>query len=254
LAIRSDISAVIIAHNEAHQIQACLERLKLLVNEIIVIDHESSDKTKQICEDLGAKVVTRKWEGYAKGKNFGNNLATNDWIISIDADEHLSEELIVTIQNLNFEKDKIYQLDRANYYCGQWIKYCGWNPDWKLRLFNKHTARWKGDFVHEELIFEKQLTRKKLSGKLLHYSYASAEDHLTRIDKYAKLTAQELHQKGKTVSFFNFSLSPLLRFVKTYVLKLGFLDGKNGLEIARHDRKMTALKYQYLQELNAKNS
>jgi len=238
-------------HNEAHQIQSCIERLKLVVSEIIVIDHESTDDTKKICEQLGAKVVTKKWEGYAKGKNFGHELASNDWIISIDADEQLSDELVDQLLNIKLEKDTVYQLDRANYYCGQWIKYCGWNPDWKLRIFNKKIAKWSGDFVHEELVFSNSVKRHKLKGKLLHYSYASAEDHLKRINKYAELAARALHQRGKNTSILDRYFSPTLRFIKTYIFKLGFLDGKYGLEIARHDRKFTQLKYQYLSELNA---
>jgi len=246
------ISAVIITKNEEKNIARCLQSLNSVVNEIVVIDAYSTDKTVGIVEETGARVIQKEWEGYSQNKNFGNNLAENDWILSIDADEVLSPVLITSIQELTLENSKVYSFNRLNNYCGQWIKYSNWYPDWKIRLFNKKQVTWAGDFVHEKLTFTKNTTVVRLKGLLYHYSYQNSEDHWQRIEKYAQLSAQQLFQDGKKATFVKLWLSPIARFVKTYFFKKGFLDGKAGWIISLRNAYLVNRKYRLLQEMQTK--
>lgn len=243
------IAAVIITHNEAANIGRCLESLQKLVTEILVVDSNSTDDTVSICEKQGVPVISRSWEGYAKTKNFANSKVDADWILSIDADEVLSKELFQSIKNLKLERGKVYSLDRINNFCGQWIKHSGWYPDWKVRLFHKEDCYWLGNFVHEKLKFVSVTSVQKLEGKLYHYSYNTDEEHQQRIQRYAKLSAEEMHQKGKSPNLLKTILSAAARFFRTIVLKVGFLDGKNGWIIAFRNVKMVWLKYKELRRL-----
>lgn len=246
------ISAVIITKNEEKNIAQCLQSLIEVVKEIVVIDAYSTDKTIEIAEKIGAKVFQKEWKGYSQNKNFGNDLAKNDWILSIDADEVLSPELITSIHELTLENSKVYSFNRLNNYCGQWIKYSNWHPDWKIRLFNKKQVTWSGDFVHEKLTFDKHITVVRLAGLLYHYSYQNSEDHWQRIEKYAQLSAQQLFQDGKKATFVKLWLSPIARFIKTYFFKKGFLDGKAGWIISVRNAYLVNRKYRLLQEMQTK--
>lgn len=244
------ISAVLIVKNEAENLPACFVALQKVVNEIIVVDHESEDNTKKIALEYGAKVYGRKWEGYAAGKNFGNQQATNDWILSIDADEILTPELINTIQKLKLtNNEEVYAFDRANYFGDTWVKHCGWYPDWKVRLFHKEIACWEGDYVHEQLRFSEKVDRVRLSGKLRHNSYKTDQDHFDRIERYARLGAEQLVNKGKTPSWLKEKLSPGFRFFRTYILKKGFLDGKLGWQISKRNAHMIRRKFELYHQL-----
>jgi len=248
------ISGVLIVKNEAENLPACLEALQQVAQEIIVVDHESTDDTKAIASKFGAKIYEKKWEGYAAGKNFGNQKASNNWILSIDADEVITKELATSILNLKLEnKHKVYALDRANYYGEKLVKYC-WSPDWKTRLFHKEAAHWQGNFVHETLKLDKSVQEVRLKGKLKHYSYANAEDHFKRIERYAKLSAEEMISKGKQVSWLKKRLSPSFRFIKTYFLKKGFLDGALGWEMSKRNAYLVRRKYEWFETMKNEKS
>ena len=246
-----DLSAVIIANNESENITKCIQALQKITQDIVVVDSFSEDNTVEICKALGARVFQKKWAGYAQNKNYGNQQAKHDWIISIDADEIVSEELIHSIQQLSLQKGEVYSLDRLNNFCGQWIKHCGWYPDWKKRIFNRTEVQWEGDYVHEILAVPSQLKVKKISGILYHYSYDNLEDHAKRLRIYANLAAEDMHVNGKKASILKIWISPAIRFIKTYFLKLGILDGKNGLIISLRDAYQTHLKYSLLKNKNA---
>ena len=246
------IAAVIITHNEADNIGRCLESLQKVVAEILVVDSNSTDDTVAICEKQGIPVIRREWEGYAKTKNFANSKVDSDWILSIDADEVVSIELLQSIKTLHLERGKVYSLDRINNFCGQWIKHSGWYPDWKVRLFHKDDAYWVGNFVHEKLKFAPNVAVVKLEGKLQHYSYNTYEEHQQRIQRYAKLAAAEMHQNGKSPNLIKTIFSAIARFFRTIVLRLGFLDGKNGWIIGFRNMKMVWLKYKELRNLKEK--
>ena len=244
------ISAVIITLNEADNIERCLHSLQNVVDEVIVLDAFSEDKTIDICKRLGAKVWQKKWEGYSKSKNFANTLAQNDWILSIDADEVLSEKLQQSIKTLQPKDDTVYSMNRLTDFAGQWVMHSGWFPEWKVRLFNRQTVHWEGDFVHETLAIPDEFASIKLNGLLHHYSYKSDEDHWQRIEKYAQLAAAAMHQKGKKATFIKLWIAPMARFIRTFFLKKGFLDGKVGWKISCRDMYLVHRKYQILKSLN----
>ncbi len=247
--IRNPKSAIVISHNAADTIGPCVEALRKVCEEVLVLDTNSTDGTIEICEKLGAKVVQVEWFGFSKTKNIGNKMAAHDWILSIDSDEVLSDELIASLRNLEPQPGHVYALDRLTSYCGQWIRHSGWYPDWKVRLFHRKHVEWQGDFVHETLSIPADFQEVRLSGKLFHYSYKDSDDHLRRIEKYARLAAEEQFAKGKKANFVKRWLSPPARFFKTYFLKLGLLDGRAGWVISWRNAKMVRLRYRILDGL-----
>ncbi len=242
-------SAVVVAKNEAQNIEACLKPLLRIADEVLVADSGSHDETPAIAQKLGARVIHLKWEGYAQTKNRANQQAKHDWILSIDADEVLSEELEKNLQSLKPREHTVYALDRITNYCGQWVKHSGWYPDWKLRLFNRAHSHWEGAFVHERLHLPKGTKTERLKGKLFHYSYRTEEEHLQRIEKYAHLSALQMLEEGRKTSLFKLYCGPAARFLRTFVLKRGFLDGKLGLKLSRRDAFLVKRKEQWLRQL-----
>ena len=167
------LSAIIITFNEEKNISRCLNSLKNIVDEIIVVDSFSSDRTEEICRNYNVKFIKRKWEGYSETKNFANSLALNNFVLSIDADEEISEELSLSIQQIEEPIDNfVFSFNRLTNYCGKWIKHCGWYPDKKVRIFNKNNTTWKGE-IHENLIFVTPVKEVFLKGDCFHYSYYS---------------------------------------------------------------------------------
>lgn len=245
------ISAVIITYNEERNIERLLLSIKDVVDEIIVVDSFSTDQTKIICAAYPVKFIEHKWEGYANTKNFANSLVQSEYILSLDADEALSEELKQSILN---EKSKglegVYEFNRLTNYCGKWIKHGGWYPDKKIRIFPKNKVKWQGDFVHETLFITDDLKVNFLKGDLLHYSYYNENEHYERIKKYAQLSAQELYNNQKKYSSIKGYLSALSKFIKMYIIDLGILDGKQGFVIAKISAYGAYLKYQLLKALN----
>lgn len=253
--MRVPISVVIITKNEAANIARCLEAVTQVSDDVWILDSYSTDETVAICKSMQVNVLQHEWLGYAGMKNWGNKQCKNDWILSIDADEVLSEALIQQINKATFEAGSVYFLDRMTNYEGHWVKYSGWYPDWKPRIFNRHEAAWTGDFVHEKLSFSVESMQKvKLKGLLYHFSYPTKAHHKVKIAQYAKLGAEELFQRGKKSSFLKRYFSPLFRFVKTYFIKLGILDGKTGFTIALFDASLVYQKYHHLHRLNQKTT
>ena len=224
------LTAVIITFNEARNIKRCIESLQPVADEIVVVDSFSTDATPSICKGLNVQFHQREWKGYSKQKNYGNGLSSNDWILSIDADEALSEELSKSILKAKAGNQENFSFNRLTNYCGKWIKHSGWYPDTKIRMFNRAKDDWQGE-VHEVLTV-KPVSVKKLKGDLLHYSYNHISDHVKRTDVYSTLGAQELFSKGKKSSFLNLLFNPWLKFNRLYFVKLGFLDGMAGFTIA----------------------
>jgi len=249
------ISATIITLNEERNIGRCIESLKAVADEIIVLDSFSTDRTEEICHKAGVRFEKRVWAGYSASKNYLNGLATNEYILSIDADEALDETLSSRILDIKNTADpQIYSLNRLTNYCGKWIKHSGWYPDVKTRLFPKRGSYWDGEFVHEELVFPKDIEITQLEGHLEHYSYYSLKDHRERADKYSKLTAQKMFHNGKTASAIKPYLSAFGRFVAMYLLKAGFLDGKMGFKIAQISAQSNVFKYKELRRLHRESN
>ncbi len=237
------LSVVIITLNEERNIERCLRSLQDVADEIVVVDSFSTDNTQSICEKYKAKFVQIKWLGYADTKNFANSIAQNDWILSLDADEVLSDELrskISEIKNNGFSG--AYRFNRLTNYCGKWIRNGGWYPDKKIRLFNRNEARWKGGFVHEELSLDENISVNEFPFNILHYSYYSVAEHVNRSEKYAQLGAEKIAQSGKNI-YLKMIFSPAVRFIKMYFIQKGILDGYFGYKIAVITSREVFLKY-----------
>jgi len=244
------LSVVIITYNEEKNIKACLDAVVDLSDDIIVVDSFSTDKTKEICKSYSnVNFVQHKWEGYAKQKNFANSLVKYPFLLSLDADEVVSKELMASIKMIT-SFDAVYEFSRLTNYCGNWIHHCGWYPDAKIRIFPKEGSFWEGDFVHETLVIPKGLKVIRLDGDLLHYSYHSIEDHYNQIEKYSSLHAEKMKDAGKKASLLKQYISPAFKFFRTYFLQLGFLDGKAGFDIARISAKAVRLKYKKLKSIS----
>ena len=245
------ITATIITYNEERNIDRCLSSLKKIADEIIVLDSNSTDRTKEICLSHNVKFISRSWEGYSKSKNYLNSLANSEYIFSIDADESIDSDLEREIMSLKKElKASVYSVNRITNYCGKWIKYSGWYPDIKIRLFPKEGSSWEGEFVHEKLVPPKDSNVIQLNGHLLHYSYYTQKEHRERADKYSKLTAAKMNEAGKKTHIFKPLLSGVIRFVSMYIIKRGFLDGFMGFKIAVISAQSNVFKYKELRRLN----
>ncbi|MFA6923234.1 MAG: glycosyltransferase family 2 protein [Bacteroidales bacterium] len=243
-------SIVIITLNEERNIERCLNSVKDISDDIIVVDSYSNDKTKEICKKYDVNFIEYDWKGYSETKNYGNSIAKYDWILSIDADEVVSEKLKKSLLNvdLNSGFDGFY-LKRLNNYCGKWIKHSGWYPDRKIRLWNKNKAKWEGE-VHEKIVLEKQSEIGCLKGNLLHYSYYTIKEHIKRIEKYSDMSAQEYFKKGKKSNIFKIYVAPVFKFILNYFIRLGFLDGYYGFIICKLTAYTTFLKYYKLKKIS----
>ena len=241
------ISAVIITKNEAANIQRCIRALQQVASEVLIVDAHSTDDTVAIARKMGARVIQKKWEGYGINKNFGNEIATYDWILSIDADEVLSTDLIQTLQHLVLNQQKVYAMSRLVNYMGQWVYHSGWYNDWKVRLFHKAIVQWEESaLVHERLQIPVTKEVVRLKGELYHYSYKSEEDHWNKIEHYAQLAAQQMAQEHRSASFLKLYISPVARFFKTFLLKKGFMDGRLGWKISCRNAYLVYRKYTLL--------
>ena len=225
------LSATIITFNEERNIARVIESLRCC-DEILVLDSGSNDRTVEIATKLGAKVVEASWHGYSAQKNIAAELAAHDWILSLDADESLSEALeaeIWHIKKAGPEHDG-YTVPRLAQYLGRWILHSGWYPDRKVRLFNRQNARWTGAIVHESVIVEGRVGH--LKSNILHFTCDSLSEHLRSMDNYTTLAAQEMAAREKPISLGRLLFNPPWTFFHTYVVQRGFLDGVEGLAIA----------------------
>ncbi len=225
------ISAAIITFNEERNIARVIESLRCC-DEILVLDSGSNDRTVEIAGKLGARVVEASWHGYAGQKNIATELAQHDWVLSLDADESLSEALEAEIWQIKKSGPKFdgYTVPRLAQYLGRWILHSGWYPDRKIRLFDRTKAKWVGEYVHESV--KVNGTVGHLQSNLLHFTCNSISEHLRTMDRYTTLAAQEIAAHQNTISLARLLLDPPWTFLQTYVLKLGFLDGVEGLAIA----------------------
>jgi len=236
------ISATIITYNEERNLPRAIESLRC-ADEVLVLDSGSSDRTVELAEKLGARVIESPWLGYAKQKNLAAERASYDWILSIDADESLSEALEGEIWHLKkAEPDcDAYTMPRMARYLGRWIRHSGWYPDRKVRLYHRSKAHWEGDFVHESLKVTGSLGH--LQGNLLHFTCDSLAEHMKTMDRYTTLAAEQLVETKQPISWARLICVPPWTFFNTYVLKAGFLDGVEGLAIANMAALYNFLKY-----------
>jgi glycosyltransferase involved in cell wall biosynthesis len=246
----TSLSVIIITRNESANIRACLESVAW-ADEIIVVDSGSTDETCSVAKELGAQVYAHAdWPGFGAQKNLALSYASKDWVLSIDADERVTPELRTEIEQA-MRKGKIdgYYCPRLSQFCGQFIHHCGWYPDYVLRLFKRETGRFSDSLVHESVL---QIgVTAKLKTPLLHYSYLTAADVERKVEHYSSAAAQQMFQAGKHTNRVGAILSAGWAFVRTYILRLGMLDGRAGLRIASMNARTTYLKYRKLAALNS---
>lgn len=245
------ISAAIITFNEAKNIGRCLLSLTDVADEVIVVDSGSTDETVAIAQDLGATVVVNKFEGHIQQKNFAITCTNYDWVLSLDADEALGDELKKAILEVksNLTADG-YIFSRLTNYCGKWIKHCGWYPDKKMRLFKKGFGSWGGKNPHDKYILNHPEKSAVLQGDLLHYTFYNVAEHKAQIAKFTDIAAQSLFELGKKSNWPKIIGKACFKFVRNYFLKRGFLDGITGFHICRLSAYATYLRYYKLMQLN----
>jgi glycosyltransferase involved in cell wall biosynthesis len=236
------ITATIITLNEERNIARAIESLRCC-DEILILDSGSTDRTVELAANLGARVIEAGWRGYAGQKNWAADQATHDWILSLDADEALSEALEAEIWNLKKTGPQYdaYTMPRQAQYLGRWILHSGWYPDRKIRLYDRLKARWVGDFVHESVQPKGRVGH--LQANILHFTCDSLSEHLRTLDRYTTLSAEELVSRKVQVSIWRLIVDPPWTFVKAYVFQRGFLDGFEGLIICYMAAFYTFLKY-----------
>lgn len=245
------LSVVIITYNEENKIERCLKSLQSVADEFVVVDSFSTDKTEEICLRYNAKFIKNPFEGYIEQKNFALTCASNDYILSLDADEALSEELKESILKIksNWKYDGYY-FNRFNNYCGQWIYHSNWYPDRKMRLFDRRKGSWGGTNPHDRFIQTKGTTKKYIKGDILHWVLPTYDAHIDKANRFSTIAANEAYKKGRKASIFTILSHAIWRFIKSYFMNLGLLDGYNGFVISSFSSYTVFLKYIKLRQLN----
>lgn len=227
MSARLPLSAVIITCNEERRLKACLESVAF-ADEIMVVDSGSTDRTPEIALQYGARVVRQEWLGFGRQKQFAVSCATHDWVLCLDADERVSDELRAGIEAaMRKPLWGAYRFPRCNRFMGRWLKHGEGYPDWSLRLFHRAHSRWSEDAIHEKVLVD--TTVGALRGDLLHESEESIQAYLDKQNVYTTLQAETLHREGRRAHIGHLLASPLLRFIKFYLVRRGFLDGVPGL-------------------------
>ena len=245
---RAKLSAVLITQDAARQIEACLASVAF-ADEILVVDSGSSDATVAIARRCGARVLQQDWLGYGAQKQFAVEQAAHDWVLCIDADERITQPLAGNIaEALVSQQSWAYRMARANVFMGRVLRHGEGYPDWSLRLFHRGHARWSDDPVHESVIPAAPGTVDRLSGDLIHESSETLLSYLAKQNKYTSLQAERLFRDGKRAGWARIALAPLVRFIKFYFVRLGFLDGVPGLVHIAIGCHNSMIKYAKLRE------
>ena len=244
------ISVCIICFNEETNIRRCLESVKWVKDkggEIIIVDSLSSDKTIEITREYTDKVSRNKWPGFVNQKNHALSLARNEWVLSVDADEVISDqlrdEIISEWSKGSYENMDAYWMKRHTFYLGRWINHGGWYPDYKIRLFRKSQAKWGGLDPHDRIIMEQGSTTRKLNNDIVHHTYKNLAHQIKTIDRFSDASSEALINEGKIFCLCNLLFRPPVKFIETYIFKLGFLDGLPGLIISVASAFYVFIKY-----------
>ena len=245
------LSVVIITYNEENNIRTCLNSIKEVADDIVVVDSFSKDKTEAICKEYNVRFIQHKFEGHIQQKNWAITQAKYPHILSLDADEALDDTLkksILEIKN-NWKYDGYY-MNRLTNYCGKWVHHCGWYPDKKLRLWDSRKGKWGGINPHDKYeLFEGDKKTSHIKGDILHYSYHTIEAHYKQVDYFTDILAKSKFESGKKSSYIKLVFAPILKFLRDYLFKLGFLDGATGFTICKISAYATYLKYYKLLQL-----
>jgi glycosyltransferase involved in cell wall biosynthesis len=248
--MKINLSVVIITLNEERNIERCLSSVKGVADDIVVVDSFSTDRTEELCKKHGVRFIHHKFEGHIEQKNWAITQARYPYILSLDADEAISKELKANIIRVksNWEYDG-YIMNRLNYFCGKWIRYCGWYPDKKLRLWDSRKGQWEGVNPHDKFVLKKTSIVKRLDGNILHYSFYSIKQHLEQINKFSEIKAREEFNRGRRSNIFKILFIPPFKFFRSYIIRLGFLDGYYGFIVCRNSAFASYLRYVKLKEL-----
>lgn len=244
------LSVVIITFNEEQNIARCIHSVKMLADEIIVVDSCSTDRTVEIARSLGATIYQEKFRGYIGQKNLAMQLASHNYILSLDADEELDEQLALSI--LNEKKSllhRAYSMNRCTNYCGRYIRHGLWYPDKKIRLFDRRIAKWGGLNPHDKIMVQDDFPVHHLKGDILHYSFNTLEDHAWQNNRLSSIAATSLYNNGAHSSLYKMLVHPTWAFINGYFFRRGFLDGKDGFTIAINTSHHVFLKYSKLHKL-----
>lgn len=238
------LSVVIITYNEELNIADCINSIKSIADEIIVLDSFSTDSTVEISELLGAKVFQNKFIGHIEQKNLAKSKAKHELILSIDADERVSEELKLSIEQIKLNPvADAYTINRLNNYCGKWIRNGGWYPDVKLRIWKNGIGNWGGYNPHDEYIVPEGVKIINLKGELFHFSFKTIFQHIQQVNHFTEIMSEDLIKRNKKIHFYHILFAPLFKFVRDYFLRKGFLDGYHGFAISMISAFATFLKY-----------
>lgn len=243
------LSVAMITLNEERILEKTLKSLKDIADEIVIVDSGSTDKTKEIALKYGAKFFQEEWKGYGLQRNSSIDKCTNEWILNIDADEEISEELSRKIKEIKeSETDKeVFEINFSSVCFGKKLKHGGWSNQYHIRLFKKDVGRFNTNEVHEEFLTEKKVYR--LKEEIYHHSYISLEEYFTKFNRYTTEGAKEYYQRGKKASNFQIIFNPIFKFIRMYIIRLGFLDGIEGLMIASTSALYSMVKYFKLREM-----
>lgn len=249
------ISATIITFNEELNLERCLKSLQGVVDEIVICDGNSTDNTAAIAAKYHAKFFTVPFKGHIQQKNSALDLASNNIVLSLDADEELSHELRKAIAAIKQQWDAdAYYMRRLNNFCGQWIKHGDWYPDKKIRLWDKRKGRWGGTNPHDKVILQKDAVIKHIPADLLHYSYKTLQEFVVKSERYAFISANAHHKNGRKINLLQLIFTAPVTFFADYLLKGGFKDGFSGFYIAVISAYANFIKYSYLYKLNKTSS
>ena len=249
------LSVVIITFNEEKNIGRCLDSIKDVADEIIILDSYSEDRTIEIAKSKGAKIHLQKFQGYGRQKNDALEYCSHDMVLSLDADEALSKDLVEAILRAKKSGDyDAYSMNRCTNYCGKFIRHGSWYPDKKIRLFNRKMARWKNSAIHEKVEVFPEAKVKHLGGDILHYSFNNITEHVAQNNKFSTISAQTLFANGKRTSLFKVIVNPWWAFIHSYIVRLGFVDGWFGFIIAINISHLTFLKHSKLMSLQRTKS
>ena len=240
------LSVVIIAYNEERNIERCLKSVLGIADEIIVVDSFSTDRTAKICLQYNARIIQHKFDGYGAQKRFATNQASFDYVLSLDADERVSDVLAAQIQEAISNNDNVadaFAVPRLTQFCGKWIRHCGWTPDLVLRLFKRGTASFSNDLVHEKVLLSPGIRPGRLRSHLLHYSYPTPAHYWRKLEQYSQAWAAQRGAQGQKTTMWRAGMSGLVAFVRSYFFRLGFLDGAMGFAVCTMQAQAAFGKY-----------
>lgn len=245
-----EISAVIITYNEEDFIGKCLESLEGVADEIVVVDSFSTDRTEEICRKYNVRFTKHAFEGYRDQKNYAIRFATHKHILSLDADEALSDKLRESILKIkNDWKFDGYRMNRKNFFCGKWIRFSNWYPDKQLRLFNADFGSWGGFNLHEKVVMAENANVGTLKGDLLHWAFTSEEEFLEKMKRYSELGGREYYKAGKKSYLLKPYVHMIWGFIRSYFIKGGILDGRYGYLICSNYSKYAFKKHKIQRDL-----